>query len=97
MTKPLGSGKKTKVIERSVQNNRFCFLELNKRKGQLTNPGTKLNKNNRRILNQSFFDISILVVWINLPYVKISLVFQSFQCWIRGGSGLTPTWVLTLT
>jgi len=38
VTKPLGPGKKTKVIERSVQNNRFCFLELNKRKGQLTNP-----------------------------------------------------------
>ena len=61
MTKPLGPGKKTKVIERSVQNNRFCFLELNKRKGQLTNPGTKLNhsdsefQNNMRIFNQSLF------------------------------------------
>ena len=36
VTKPLAPGKRTKVIERSVQNNRYCFLELTKQEGALT-------------------------------------------------------------
>ena len=30
--------KPVKLLERSIQNNRFCFLELAKRQGSLTNP-----------------------------------------------------------
>ena len=36
VTAELGPGKRTKVIERSVQNNRFCFLELAKQSGNLS-------------------------------------------------------------
>lgn len=31
-------GKNVKLLERSIQNNRFCFLELAKREGSLTGP-----------------------------------------------------------
>jgi len=36
VTEKMAAGKRTKVLERSVQNNRFCFLELTKKTGNLT-------------------------------------------------------------
>ena len=40
MTQELDPGKFTKVIERSIQSNRFCFIELAKQLGNLTDLGT---------------------------------------------------------
>ena len=35
---PTNKGSSVKLLERSIQNNRFCFLELAKRQGSLSNP-----------------------------------------------------------
>ena len=42
LTQELDPGKFTKVIERSIQSNRFCFIELAKQLGNITEQGIAL-------------------------------------------------------
>jgi len=70
-TQGLAPGKSTKVIERSVQNNRFCFLELTKQVGNLTDPEFAVLDNWWKWLDSNMgLDLDMIVYLRTAPEVS---------------------------